>query len=109
MLSNVSSKAETITINDQYVLNQIYHTKTFEDENDFYCKIIYVADHSGNIVNNVALVQYPFEREEIAFNLQPHGNSKKGIGTRGFTRTQPSTLATLKEKCATFGPREAVR
>jgi hypothetical protein len=109
VLSNVSSKAETITRNDQYVLNRIYHTKTFEDENDFHRKIIYVSDHSGNIVNNVALVQYSFEHEEVAFDLQPHGNSKKGRGARGFTRTQPSTLATLKEKCATLGPREAVR
>ena len=77
MLFNILSKAETITRNDQYVLNRIYHTKTFEDGNNFDRKIIYVSDHSGNIVNNVALVQYSFEHKELAFDLQPHGNSKK--------------------------------
>ena len=59
-------------------------------------------------MNNVALVQYCFEEQERDFDLKPHGNSCKD-GAQGFTRTQSSTLATLKEKCATLGPREAVR
>ena len=64
-----------------------------------------VSDNRGDIVNNIALVQYCFEWEERNFDLQPHGNSRKG-GSNGFTRTQPSTMAILKEKCATLGPRE---
>ena len=59
-------------------------------------------------MNNVALVHYCFEEEERDFDFKPHGNSCKD-GAQGFTRTQSSPLATLKEKCAMLGPREAVR
>lgn len=59
-------------------------------------------------MNNIAFVQYCFELEECDFDLQPHGNSCKD-GARGFTDTQPSTLAALKNKCVALGPREAVR
>lgn len=104
----VASNSEVLSRDDQYVLNRIYHTKTFEDGNHFHRRIMYICDIRGDIVNNVALVQYCFEVEERDFDLKPHGNSTKD-GAQGFTRTQSSTLATLKEKCATLGPREAVR
>lgn len=104
----VASNSEVLSRDDQYVLNRIYHTKTFEDGNHFHRRIMYICDIRGDIVNNVALVQYCFEVEERDFDLKPHGNSTKH-GAQGFTRTQSSTLATLKEKCATLGPREAVR
>ena len=104
----VASNSEVPSRDDQYVLNRVYHTKTFEDGNHFHRRIMYVCDIRGDIVNNVALVQYCFEEEERDFDLKRHGNSCKD-GAQGFTRTQSSTLATLKEKCATRGPREAVR
>lgn len=106
--SVVSSKSEKITKDDQYILNRIYHTKTFEDGNHFHRRIMYISDKREDIVNNVALVHYCFEGEERHdFDLEPHGNTK--YGAKGFTRTQPSTLAALKEKCKILGPREAVR
>ena len=104
----VASNSEVLSRDDQHVLNRVYHTKTFEDGNHFHHRIMYVWDKRGDIVNNVALVQYCFEEQERDFDLKPHGNSCKD-GAQGFTRTQSSTLATLKEKCATLGPREAVR
>ena len=104
----VASNSEVLSRDDQHVLNRVYHTKTFEDGNHFHRHIMYICDKRGDIVNNVALVQYCFEEQERDFDLKPHGNSCKD-GVQGFTRTQSSTLATLKEKCATLGPREAVR
>ena len=104
----VSSKSDAIDGDNQYLLNRVYHTKTFDDGNNFHRRIIYISDKRGDIVNNVALVQYCFDRDERNFNLQPHGNSRKD-GAQGFTRTQPSTVTALKEKCAMLGPREAIR
>ena len=104
----VASGSEVLSRDDQYVLNRVYHTKTFKDGNHFHRQIMYVCDKRGDIVNNVAFVQYCFEKEERDFDLKPHGNSCKD-GAQGFNRTQSSTLATLKEKCATLSPRKAVR
>ena len=103
----VASKSEELSGDGQYVLNRVYHTKTFKDGNHFHRRIIYICDRRGDIVNNVALLQYSFEEEERNFDLKPHGNSKDG--SQGFTRAQPSTMSALKEKCASLGPREAVR
>jgi len=104
----VASNSEVLNKDDQHVLNQVYHTKTFEDGNHFHRRIMYVCDIRRDIVNNVALVKYCFEEEECDFDLKPHGNSCKD-GAQGFTRTQSSTLATQKEKCATLSPRKAIR
>ena len=93
---------------NQYVLNRLYHTKAFEDGNHFHSHLMYVCDKRGDIVENIALLQYCFEEQESDFDLKPHGNSCKD-GAQGFTRTQSSTLATLKEKYATLGPRKVVR
>ena len=71
----VASKSEVLSRDDQYMLNRVYHTETFEDGNHFHRRIIYACDRRGDIVNNIALVQYCFEREERDFDLQPHGNS----------------------------------
>ena len=102
----VAFKSEDLSGDDQYVLNRVYHTKTFKDGNHFHRRIIYICDRRGDIVNNVALLLYSFEEEERDFDLKPHGNSKGG--SQSFTRTQPSTMSALKEKCASLGPREAV-
>ena len=104
----VAFNSDVLSIDDQYVLNRVYHTKTFEDGNHFHRRIMYVWDIRGDTENNVDLVQYCLEEEERDFGLKPNGNSCKD-GAQGFTRTQFSNLATLKEKCATLGPRKAVK
>ena len=65
----VASNLEVLSRDDQYVLNRGYHTKTLEDGNHFHRQIMYVCDIRGNILNNVALVQYCFEEEERDFDL----------------------------------------
>ena len=104
----VAFNSDVLSIGDQYVLNRVYHAKTFEDGNHFHRRIMYVWDIRGDTENNVDLVQYCLEEEERDFGLKPNGNSCKD-GAQGFTRTQFSNLATLKEKCATLGPRKAVK
>lgn len=51
----VASKSEDLSRDDQYVLNWVYHTKTFKDGNHFHRRIIYICDRRGDIVNNVGL------------------------------------------------------
>lgn len=65
----VASNLKVLSRDDQYVLNQVYHTKTFEDGNHFHRRIMYVCAIRGDTVNNVALVQYCFEEEERDFDL----------------------------------------
>ena len=74
----VASKSEDLSEDDQYVINRVYHTKTFKDGSHFHRRIIYICDRRGDIVNNVALLQCSFEEEERDFDLKPHGNSKDG-------------------------------
>ena len=59
---------------------------------------MYITTADGKLVNNVAIVQYSFIGETRSFELKTHGNSK-GENGRGYTRTQPSTVKTLKDKC----------
>ena len=50
--------SEKITTDDQYVLNRIYHTKTFQDGNHCHRRIVYISDMREEIVNKVIILHY---------------------------------------------------
>ena len=52
---------------------------------------MHVRDECGEVVNNVACVQYAYvyDKEEVKFAMKPHKSSKNGKGVP-YTRTKSS-------------------
>ena len=68
---------------------------------------MHVRAENGAIVDNVACVQYIYDKEEMKFAMKPHKSSKNGRGTP-YTRTKPSIVRNLDRKLTTVGPKDAV-
>ena len=90
-----------------YYLERLYHSWNVKQNNKFHRRIMHVRDENGAIVNNVACVQYIYDREEMKFAVKPHKSSKIGRGTP-YTRTKQSIVRNLDRKLTTVGPKDAV-
>ena len=64
-----------------------------------------MTDINGDVINNVALVQYTFTGKEHDLAPTAHGNAKR---KKVFTRTKPSVRRKLKENLARYPVSEAV-
>lgn len=67
--------------------------------------ISYCRTPSGEILGNIALVQYNFEGEEHTFPLKPHGNSRKN--KEPYQRTKETTKNVLRSNLEQNTPKEA--
>ena len=65
----------------------------------------YLFTDSQNQLQNLAFVQYAFNRNEHPIELKPHGNKKD----KPFCRSKPSTLQLLKESAQRNAPRKALQ
>ena len=68
---------------------------------------MHVRDERGEVVNNVACVQYVYDEEEVKFAMKPHKSSNNGKGVP-YTRTKPSVVRNLDNKVASLGPKDTV-
>ena len=62
--------------------------------------IFFLSNHDGDILHNTCLLQYHIDKEncgEVAFDVAPHGNRKKGEG-KPFYPTQKSTMQAIKQE-----------
>ena len=96
-----NSKAKT------YHLERLYHSWNVGKENKYHRRIMHVREQNGAIVNDVACVQYVYEKEEVQFAMKPHKGSKSGNSVP-YTRTKPSVVRNLDKKLSSLGPKDAV-
>lgn len=96
-----NSKAKT------YHLERLYHSWNVGKENKYHRRIMHVREQNGAIVNDVACVQYVYEKEEVQFAMKPHKGSKSGNSVP-YTRTKPSVLRNLDKKLSSLGPKDAI-
>ena len=81
------------------------HYRRLKKYPEFRQTVSYLRDQRGEIVDNVALVQYLFKGKEHEIKVYPHGNSK---AAKPFTRTKPSTVKTLRQNLEKYQPNEAL-
>lgn len=91
----------------RYYLERLYHSWNVKKKNRYHRRIMHVRDERGEVVNNVACVQYVYDKEEVKFAMKPHKSSKNGKGVP-YTRTKPSVVRNLDNKLASLGPKDAV-
>ena len=92
---------------NHYQFERLYHSWNVGKDNKYHRRIMHVKKENGEIVNNVACVQYVFAKEEEKFALKPHNSSKNGKGVPN-TRTTPSVVRNLDQKLIAVGPKDAV-
>ena len=85
--------------------NEYHLTREYRKQGDFRQTISYMTDINGDVVNNVALVQYTFTGKEHDLAPTAHGNAKR---KKVFTRTKPSVRQKLKENLTRYPVSEAV-
>jgi hypothetical protein len=83
--------------NDTSVVYLIRKYRTNLSCNSFKQIISHAEDATGNIVNNIALVQYNFQGDEKSFEIECHGNKKKDTNVP-FLPTNQTTKEQIK-KC----------
>ena len=66
----------------------------------------YLYPDSQGQVQQLAFVQYAFDRYEHPIGIRPHGNSK---GKKPFSRSKSSTISMLKKSVETKQPLKALR
>ncbi|KAL9953121.1 hypothetical protein ACROYT_G040483 [Oculina patagonica] len=88
-------------------LERLYHSWNVGKDNKYHRRIMHVREQNGAIVNNVACVQYVYEKEEVQFGMKPHKSSKGDKGVP-YTRTKPSVVRNLDQKLTSVGPKDAV-
>ena len=76
-------------------------------KNKYHRRIMHARDELGEVINNVACVQYVYDKEEIKFAMKPVKSSNNGKGVP-FTRTKPSEVRNLHNEVASLGPKDAV-
>ena len=81
------------------------HYRRLKEYPEFRQTVSYLRDQRGEIVDNVALVQYLFKGKEHEIKVFPHGNSK---AAKPFTRTKPSTINALRQNLEKYQPNEAL-
>ena len=64
-----------------------------------------ITDYQGQC-QQMAFVQYGFDRNEHPIDVKPHGNSK---GKKPFSRCKASTLKMLKRSAEAKPPLQALR
>lgn len=99
----ISSKRTEISKMSEYHLFREY--RYLKDSTDFNQIIFYARDRTGEILNNVALLQYRFSGPEHAIKIVPHGNAKCGVP---YTRTKPSVKRLLDENLKSLPTSAAV-
>ena len=90
-----------------YQLERLYHSWNVDKDNKYHRRIMHVREENGEIVNNVACVQYVYDKEEVKFAMKPHKSSKNGKGVP-YTRTKPSVVRNLDQKLTSVGPKDAI-
>ena len=85
--------------------NEYHLTREYRKQGDFRQTIYYLNEFNGDIVNNVALLQYTFTGKEHDLAPTFHGNAKR---RKVFTRTKPSVRQKLKENLSRYPVSEAV-
>lgn len=80
-------------------------SKRNRKQGEFRQTISYLNDFNGDVVNNVALLQYTFTGMEHDLAPTVHGNTKR---MRFFTITKPSVRRKLKENLSRYPVSEAV-
>ena len=51
----------------RYYLERLYHSWNVKKKNKYHRRIMHVRDERGEVVNNVACVQYVYDKEEVKF------------------------------------------
>jgi hypothetical protein len=67
--------------------------------------VSYFREQQGNIVDNVAIVQYIFKGNKHKIKLLPHGNAKE---SKPFTQTKLSAINALRQNLEKYHPNEAL-
>ena len=88
---------------NHYFLTRKYHKCASSP--DLKRTISYCTKPGGDILGNIALIQYYFTEQEHAFAVKPHGNAKKNKVP--YTRTQESTKTLLRSNLTNTTPNEA--
>ena len=89
-------------------LSVVYFTREYrahKQSDDFRQTIFYVRTKDGEILNNLAILQYRFTGLEHPIQLSTHGNAKSG---KSYTRTKPSVKQILSENLKRLPASEAV-
>ena len=106
----ISSRRKDLEPNTKaktYHLERLYHSWNVLKDNKYHRRIMHIREPNGAIVNNVACVQYVYEKEEVQFAMKPHKGSKTGNSVP-YTRTKPSVVRNLDKKLSSLGPKDAV-
>ena len=90
---------------ERYYLERLHHS--WRKKNKYHRRIMHARDELGEVINNVACVQYVYDKEEIKFAMKPDKSSNNGKGVP-FTRTKPSEERNLHNEVASLGPKDAV-
>ena len=96
----ISSRRKDLEPNTKaktYHLERLYHSWNVLKDNKYHRRIMHIREPNGAIVNNVACVQYVYEKEEVQFAIKPHKGSKTGNSVP-YTRTKPSVVRNLDKK-----------
>ena len=92
--------------NDTSVVFLIRKYRTNMSCNSFKQIISYAEDATGNIVNNIALVQYNFQGDEKSFQIRCHGNKKNT--SVPFPPTNQTTKERIKKFARESKPKKAM-
>ena len=104
--SLVSKKRQDLG-NDTSVVYLIRTYRTNMSCNSFKQIISHGQDAKGNIVKNIALVQYNFQGEEKSFDIGCHGNKKKDASVSFLPKNQ-TTKENIKKITREHKPKKAM-
>ena len=93
--------------NDTSVVCLIRKYRTNLSCNSFKQIISHAEDATGNIVNNIALVQYNFQGDEKSFEIECHSNKKKDTSVP-FLPTNQTTKEQIKKCTRENKPKRAM-
>lgn len=93
--------------NDTSIVYLIRKYRTNMSCNSFKQIISYAEDAKGNVINNIALVQYNFQGDEKSFEVGCHGNKKKDTSVP-FLPTNQTTKEQIKKFTRENKPKKAM-
>ena len=88
---------------NRYLLTRKYHKSASSP--DLKRTTSYRTTPSGDILGNIAIIQYNFTEQVHTFAVQSHGNAKKNKVP--YTRTQDSTKPLLRSNLTKATPKQA--
>ncbi len=93
--------------NDTSIVYLIRKYRTNISCSSFKQIISYAEDAKGNVINNIALVQYNFQGDEKSFEIGCHGNKKKDTSVP-FLPTNQTTKERIKKFTRENKPKKAM-